>query len=55
VADLRGAPLTLPPPPDTIVVRQVCRLTGLLAGPRCPVHREHFAHGTEPRDECPGH
>ena len=55
VADLRGAPLTLPPPPEEIVTRAVCRLTGRLAGPSCPVHREHFVRGSEPRAKCSGH
>jgi penicillin-binding protein 1C len=55
VADLDGAPLTLPPPPEGIVTASVCRLTGQLAGPRCPAHREHFARGSEPRAVCAAH
>jgi penicillin-binding protein 1C len=54
VADLRGAPLTLPPPPAGIVTRDICRVTGELAGPGCPVHREHFARGHEPATTCAG-
>jgi penicillin-binding protein 1C len=55
VADLRGAPLTLPPPPAGVVTRDVCRVTGQLAGPACPSHREHFTGGHEPDTVCTGH
>jgi hypothetical protein len=55
VADQRGAPLTLPPAPDGVVIRTICRLTGRLAADDCPTHREHFARGTEPIETCAGH
>lgn len=55
VADLRGGPLTLPPPPNGIVTREVCRISGKLAGPDCPSHREHFARDFAPRTICSGH
>jgi penicillin-binding protein 1C len=41
VADRRGAPLTLPPPPPGIVARDVCRRTGAPADGRCAPHREY--------------
>jgi penicillin-binding protein 1C len=55
VADQRGAPLTLPPAPDGVVTRTICRATGRLAGPACPSHREQFARGTEPTATCAEH
>jgi penicillin-binding protein 1C len=55
VADLHGAPLTLPPPPSGIVTRSVCRISGDLAGPDCPSHSEHFSRDAVPREVCSGH
>ncbi len=43
-------------PPPTWVAREVCPISGKLAGPRCPSHRtEWFAPGTEPTDACGAH
>jgi penicillin-binding protein 1C len=43
-------------PPATWVAREICPISGKLAGPRCPSHRtEWFAPGTEPGDECGAH
>jgi penicillin-binding protein 1C len=55
VADLRGEPLTLPPAPDHITTRDVCRITGLAPGPDCPHKHEHFIAGHEPTQTCNGH
>ena len=51
-----GRRLTLPPRPPGISSRQVCPLSGRLAGPHCP-HRklEHFVAGTEPTRRCRWH
>jgi penicillin-binding protein 1C len=54
VADLAGHPLTLPAPPAGITTRDVCRITGELAGPRCPRKHEHFVAGHEPSTACSG-
>lgn len=53
VADLAGHPLTLPTAPAGIVSRDVCRITGQLAGAGCPRKHEHFVAGQEPRTTCP--
>ncbi|HRI51213.1 MAG TPA: penicillin-binding protein 1C [Pseudomonadota bacterium] len=43
-------------PPATWNQREVCPLSGKLAGPLCPHHRtEWFAPGTEPSASCPYH
>lgn len=43
-------------PPATFSAREVCPLSGKLAGPLCPSHRtEWFAPGTEPTATCPYH
>jgi penicillin-binding protein 1C len=57
VRDLDGAgrPLTLPGPPDGIVSYDVCRVTGLLPGPRCPHKHERFVAGHQPTAACAGH
>lgn len=55
VADLRGEPLTLPPAPEHITTRDVCRITGLAPGPDCPHKHEHFVAGREPAQTCTGH
>jgi penicillin-binding protein 1C len=55
LADLSGAPLTLPPQPPGIVARDVCRVTGELPGDDCPTKRERFAAGSIPQDRCRGH
>jgi penicillin-binding protein 1C len=55
VADLAGAPLTLPPAPAGIVARDVCRVTGLLPSVDCPTKREHFARDHVPAEICAGH
>jgi penicillin-binding protein 1C len=54
VADLAGRPLTLPPPPASITSRDVCRITGALAGPHCPRKHEHFVEGKAPQAICDG-
>jgi penicillin-binding protein 1C len=54
VADLAGHPLTLPAAPAGITSRDVCRITGELAGPRCPRKHEHFVSGREPSSTCGG-
>lgn len=54
VADLAGHPLTLPAAPTGITTRDVCRIRGELAGPRCPRKHEHFVLGREPRSTCSG-
>jgi penicillin-binding protein 1C len=54
VADLAGRPLTLPPPPASITSRDVCRITGALAGPHCPRKHEHFVEGKAPQVICDG-
>jgi len=42
--------------PERFVARDVCPLSGQLAGPHCPGHRtEWFAPGTEPVESCPFH
>ncbi len=44
------------PPPTHWVPREVCPLSGKLAGPGCTSTKtEYFAPGTEPGDECPFH
>jgi penicillin-binding protein 1C len=55
VADLAGHPLTLPPPPPGITTREVCRITGALAGPSCPRKSEHFVVGHAPHATCSKH
>jgi penicillin-binding protein 1C len=55
VRDLQGAPLTLPSGSEGIVARDVCALSGLRPGPRCPTKREHFIAGHEPPAVCGGH
>jgi penicillin-binding protein 1C len=55
VADVAGHALTLPTPPPGIVSRDVCRITGQLAGPGCPRKHEHFAAGQQPRTTCRAH
>lgn len=43
-------------PPATWVAREICPISGKLAGPRCPSHRtEWFSPGTEPAEECGAH
>lgn len=43
-------------PPATWGPREICPLSGRLAGALCPHHRtEWFAPGTEPTDTCPYH
>jgi len=51
-----GRPLTLPPPPDTLVRGVVCPLSGLAPGPHCP-HRRHdrFLPRTVPTERCDWH
>jgi penicillin-binding protein 1C len=55
VRDWHGGPLTLPPAPAGIVERDVCAVTGLRPGARCPTKHERFVAGSEPRDTCGGH
>ena len=44
------------PPPTHWVPREVCPLSGKLAGPGCTSTKtEYFAPGTEPLEECPFH
>ncbi len=44
------------PPPAGFVAREVCALSGKLAGPDCPHHRvEYFEPGTEPVQTCSYH
>src|SRR5437879_663504 len=44
------------PLPDRWVTRDICPVSGKLAGPDCPDHRvEAFAPGTEPTEVCPYH
>jgi penicillin-binding protein 1C len=47
--------LTLPPRPDGIVERAVCRLSGLRPGPYCATKSEFFVAGSEPVDTCTWH
>lgn len=43
-------------PPATWGAREICPLSGRLAGPLCPEHRtEWFSPGTAPNDSCPYH
>jgi len=43
----------LPPPPDTLVRREVCSVTGLLPSPKSPATvSELFLPGTEPREDA---
>jgi penicillin-binding protein 1C len=55
VRDRRGAPLTLPAPPPGIVARDVCRISGQLAGAGCPVKHERFTAAHAPAATCGGH
>ena len=48
-------PLTLPPRPDGIVAREVCRLSGMRPGPHCATKSEFFVAGNEPTDTCTWH
>jgi penicillin-binding protein 1C len=50
-----GRALTLPPAPPQIVTRPVCRLSGRVPGPHCPIAHERFVAGTEPRAPCDWH
>ena len=44
------------PPPKGAVTREVCPLSGRLAGPECPHHKsEWFLPGTAPTQSCPFH
>jgi penicillin-binding protein 1C len=55
VRDWHGASLTLPAAPDGLAEGEVCAVTGLRPGPRCPTKHEHFIDGTVPRERCAGH
>jgi len=48
-------PLTLPPRPDGIVTREVCRLSGMRPGPHCATKSEFFVAGREPTETCTWH
>jgi penicillin-binding protein 1B len=49
-------PTPFPPPPEGIVLVDIDKETGLLAGPGCPKTRtEAFVAGTEPREPCGAH
>jgi penicillin-binding protein 1C len=54
VADLAGHPLTLPATPAAITTGDVCRISGALPGPHCPVKHEHFIAGHAPQSVCKG-
>jgi penicillin-binding protein 1C len=47
--------LTLPPRPEGVVTREVCRLSGLRPGPYCATKSEFFLAGSEPADTCTWH
>ena len=47
--------LTLPPRPEGIVTREVCRLSGMRPGPYCASKSEFFMAGREPVDTCTWH
>lgn len=52
----RYPPGSLPTPAQTgAIAVQVCRLSGLRAGPECPPMSEWFMPGTEPTRECDWH
>ena len=50
-----GRNLTLPPMPEGLVKREVCRLSGKLPGSHCPTKLEIFAPNTLPSDTCDWH
>jgi penicillin-binding protein 1C len=50
-----GRALTLPEPPEDIVTRPVCALSGRAPGPHCPTVRERFIRGHEPAERCDWH
>ena len=50
-----GRNLTLPPMPEGLVKREVCRLSGKLPGPHFPTKLEIFAPNTLPSDTCDWH
>ena len=52
----RYRPGALPTPQEVGAVQvQICRLSGMRAGPTCPTADEWFIRGTEPRDLCDWH
>ncbi len=50
-----GRRLTLPPKPEALVKREVCRLSGKRPGPHCPTKMEIFEPHTIPTDPCDWH
>ncbi len=52
----KGAHLTLPPRPATVVKGRICPLSGMAVGPSCP-HRkvEYFIRGKVPTQPCSWH
>jgi penicillin-binding protein 1C len=55
VRDWHGGSLTLPSAPDGVAEADVCAITGLRPGARCPTKHERFIEGTLPRETCAEH
>ncbi|HHT48771.1 MAG TPA: penicillin-binding protein [Firmicutes bacterium] len=52
---LADVPISSFPTPEGVVIRRICRETGLLAAPDCPSSNEYFLFGHEPTVFCARH